>query len=159
MKLSLRRDVGFDIPLLPSPGRRILPSVQILISSVSAQNLPIHCPSAQVADTAASPFLASAGSKGKHTRLSLGKSCANRVLLAPIGWPRTSGSFISSNRWVSTPPLALTVHRSCQRFSKQICLWDLAQGIGIISIIQIVEAIWFFCCHGVAKANKSILSP
>ena len=29
-------------------------------------------------------------------------------------------------------------------FSKQICLWDLVQGIGIISIIQIVEAIWFF---------------
>ena len=34
--------------------------------------------------------------------------------------------------------------RSCQKFSKQICLRDLAQGIGIISIIQIVEAIWFF---------------
>ena len=31
--------------------------------------------------------------------------------------------------------------RSCQKFSKQICLWDLVQGIGIISIIQIVEAI------------------
>ncbi len=31
--------------------------------------------------------------------------------------------------------------RSCQKFSKQICLWDLAQNIGIISIIQIVEAI------------------
>ena len=31
--------------------------------------------------------------------------------------------------------------RSCQKFSKQICLRDLAQGIGIISIIQIVEAI------------------
>lgn len=31
--------------------------------------------------------------------------------------------------------------RSCQKFSKQICLWGLAQGIGIISIIQIVEAI------------------
>ena len=31
--------------------------------------------------------------------------------------------------------------RSCQKFSKQICLWDLAQGIGIIFIIQIVEAI------------------
>ncbi len=35
----------------------------------------------------------------------------------------------------------LTPTRSCQKFSKQICLWDLAQGIGIISIIQIVEAI------------------
>ena len=31
--------------------------------------------------------------------------------------------------------------RSCQKFSKQICLWDLAQGIGIIFIIQIVGAV------------------
>ena len=31
--------------------------------------------------------------------------------------------------------------RSCQKFSKQICLWDLVQGIGIIHITQIVEAI------------------
>ena len=31
--------------------------------------------------------------------------------------------------------------RSCQKFSKQICLWDLVQSIGIISIVQIVEAI------------------
>ena len=31
--------------------------------------------------------------------------------------------------------------RSCQKFSKQICLWDLAQNIGILFIIQIVEAI------------------
>ena len=31
--------------------------------------------------------------------------------------------------------------RSCQKFSKQICLWDLAQIIGILFIIQIVEAI------------------
>ena len=31
--------------------------------------------------------------------------------------------------------------RSCQKFSKQICLWDLAQIISIVSIIQIVEAI------------------
>ena len=31
--------------------------------------------------------------------------------------------------------------RSCQKFSKQICLWDLAQSIDIISIIQIVTAI------------------
>ena len=34
--------------------------------------------------------------------------------------------------------------RSCQKFSKQICLWDLARIIGILFIIQIVEAIWFF---------------
>ena len=31
--------------------------------------------------------------------------------------------------------------RSCQKFSKQICLCNLAQGVGIIFIIQIVEAI------------------
>ena len=31
--------------------------------------------------------------------------------------------------------------RSCQKFSKQICLWNLAQGIGVIFIIQIVGAI------------------
>ena len=34
--------------------------------------------------------------------------------------------------------------RSCQKFSKQICLWDLAQSIGILFIIQIVWAIWIF---------------
>ena len=28
-----------------------------------------------------------------------------------------------------------------KKFSKQICLWDLAQSIGILFIIQIVEAI------------------
>ena len=28
--------------------------------------------------------------------------------------------------------------RSCQKFSKQICLWDLVQVIGILFIIQIV---------------------
>lgn len=31
--------------------------------------------------------------------------------------------------------------RSCQKFSKQICLWDLVRVIGILFIIQIVEAI------------------
>ena len=31
--------------------------------------------------------------------------------------------------------------RSCQLYSKRICLWDLVQGIGIIFIIQIVGAI------------------
>ena len=31
--------------------------------------------------------------------------------------------------------------RSCQKFSKQICLWGLAQSIGILLIIPIVEAI------------------
>ena len=32
-------------------------------------------------------------------------------------------------------------HCSCQKFSKQICLWDLVQDIGILFIIQIVGAI------------------
>ena len=36
---------------------------------------------------------------------------------------------------------AIIPTRSCQKFSKQICLWDLAQSIGILFIIQIVEAI------------------
>ena len=31
--------------------------------------------------------------------------------------------------------------RSCQKFSKQICLWDLAQSVCIVFIIQIVWAI------------------
>ena len=31
--------------------------------------------------------------------------------------------------------------RSCQKFSKQVCLWGLAQSIGIIFMIQIAEAI------------------
>ena len=35
----------------------------------------------------------------------------------------------------------VTPTRSCQKFSKQICLLDLAQSIVIISIIQIVEVI------------------
>ena len=37
--------------------------------------------------------------------------------------------------------ISVTPTRSCQKFSKQICLWDLAQNIGILFIIQIVEAI------------------
>ncbi len=31
--------------------------------------------------------------------------------------------------------------RSCQKFSKQICLWDLAQSVCIVLIIQIVWVI------------------
>ena len=37
--------------------------------------------------------------------------------------------------------LAVIPTRSCQKFSKQICLCCLAQSIGIIFIIQTVEAI------------------
>ena len=61
-----------DIPLLPFPVSRILPAVQILISSLSVQNPPVLLPpksdchplSARTADGEASPFPASAGSKG-----------------------------------------------------------------------------------------------
>lgn len=45
--------------------------------------------------------------------------------------------------WIFTVVQIIPI-RYCQKFSKQICLWDLAQGIGILFIIQIVEAIWFF---------------
>ena len=38
----------------------------------------------------------------------------------------------------------VTPTRSRKRNLKQICLWDLAQGLRIISIIQTAEAILFF---------------
>ena len=41
----------------------------------------------------------------------------------------------------AVPGGAIIPTRSCQKFSKQICLWDLVQGIDIIFIIQIVGAI------------------
>ena len=47
--------------------------------------------------------------------------------------------------------------RSCQKFSKQICLWDLAQSIGILFIIQIVEAIWFFVAMVLPAESTSVL--
>ena len=61
-----------DIPLLPFPDRRISLLGQIPISSVAAQNPPVLLPpkidcrplSARTADGKASPFPASAGSKG-----------------------------------------------------------------------------------------------
>ena len=63
---------GVDIPLLPFPAKQIVPAVQIPISSVAAQNPPVLLPpksacqplSARTADGEASPFPASAGSKG-----------------------------------------------------------------------------------------------
>ena len=47
------------------------------------------------------------------------------------------------NVGIMRPPAipAITPTRSCQKFSKQICLWDLAQIISILFIIQIVGAI------------------
>ena len=69
---ALRRDEGFYIPLLPFPASRILPSVQILISSMFVQNLPVLLSpksvcqplSARTADSEVSPFPASAVAKG-----------------------------------------------------------------------------------------------
>ena len=51
--------------------------------------------------------------------------------------------------------------RSWQAYSKQVCLWDLAQIICIAFIIQVAWAIYYlsclsdleyliFCCHSVA---------
>ena len=40
-------------------------------------------------------------------------------------------------------------------FSKQICLWDLAQSIGILFIIQIVGAIRFFVAMVLPPMNFS----
>lgn len=48
--------------------------------------------------------------------------------------------------------------RSCQKFSKQICLWDLAQSIGILFIIQIVEAIRFFVAMMLPPQIRAYLS-
>ena len=48
--------------------------------------------------------------------------------------------------------------RSRQKFSKRICLWDLVQGIGIISIIQIVEAIWFFVSNAINRDLTSAIN-
>ena len=49
---------------------------------------------------------------------------------------RINTGFLSTSQ-----PRVITPTRSCQKFSKQICLWDLVRIIGILFIIQIVEAI------------------
>lgn len=85
-EINTARGRGFNIPLLPFPASRILLSMQILISFVTVQNpsalltLKIVCQllSAHTADGEASPFPASAGSKGiTHTTFQ-GKSCATK---------------------------------------------------------------------------------
>lgn len=40
--------------------------------------------------------------------------------------------------------VVITQTRSRQECSKRVCLWDVAQSIYIVSIIQMVFAIWFF---------------
>lgn len=42
---------------------------------------------------------------------------------------------------IKVPGFLFIRTRSCQAFSKHICLYNFAQGIGILFIIQIVEAI------------------
>lgn len=64
--------------------------------------------------------------------------------LLSICYQKTSWSAETPHKhWVFTI-LQLIRIRSCQEISKQICLYDLAQDISILFIIQIVEAIWFF---------------
>ena len=58
--------------------------------------------------------------------------------------PKQYQAVLGSTKTRVQKPVTAIPTRSCQKFSKQICLRDLAQGIGIISIIQIVEAIRFF---------------
>ena len=98
-----------DIPLLPFSVSRILPAVQILISSLSVQNPPVLLPqksvclplSALIADGEASPFPASAGSKG----ITLDFPTENRVptgmLLAPIGNPEPRGCSLCNSSFSS----------------------------------------------------------
>ncbi len=90
-----------DIPLLSSPGRRILPAVQILISSVSAQNPPTLLPPRRVYLPPISPDcrqrrppLPGVSRKQRYnTRLSCGKSCAKEGS-ALLGIPPAKGNAV-----------------------------------------------------------------
>ena len=87
--------------------------------------------------------------RDRITQLRLQKGVSEYKMSYDLGHSRSYIYNISSGK--SLPPMGeflqicdyfgITPTRSCQKFSKQICLWDLAQNIGIISIIQIVEAI------------------
>ena len=98
--LSLRRDVGFDIPLLPFSVSRILPAVQILISSMGVQNSPALLPPRSVCPLPICPScrcrsqpLPGASRKQRYNTLDF--PTENRVptgmLLAPIGNPEPRG--------------------------------------------------------------------
>lgn len=98
--LSLRRDVGFDIPLLPFSVSRILPAVQILISSMGVQNSPALLPPRSVCPLPIYPScrcrsqpLPGASRKQRYNTLYF--PTENRVptgmLLAPIGNPEPRG--------------------------------------------------------------------
>ena len=56
-------------------------------------------------------------------------------------YQKTSPNAANPHKYWGFTVLRFIPTRSCQKFSKQICLWDLVQGIGILFIIQIVEAI------------------
>ena len=99
-ELSLRRNVGFDIPLLPFPARRIFPAVQILISSMAVQNPPALLPpkSARLLPIRPSRRCRSQplpGVSRKQRYNALDFPTENRVptgvLLAPIGNPEPKG--------------------------------------------------------------------
>ena len=53
------------------------------------------------------------------------------------------GAALPAERLGRAAPLMMFIipTRSCQAYSKRICLWDLAQSICIVFIIQIVWAI------------------
>ena len=77
-------------------------------------------------------FNACNGSCGKAANIShFSKSKTHDMIKKPCLSTREKQAFL----------IPIIPTRSCQKFSKQICLWNLAQGIGIIFIIQIVGAI------------------
>ena len=49
--------------------------------------------------------------------------------------------FTASFCGLSNREMKIIPTRSCQKYSKQFCLWDLAQSIGILFIIQMADAI------------------
>ena len=49
--------------------------------------------------------------------------------------------FTASFCGLSNREMEIIPTRSCQKYSKQFCLWDLAQSIGILFIIQMADAI------------------
>ena len=92
--------MGFDIPLLPFPARWILPSVQILISSVSAQNPPVLLPPKRVCPLPICPSrrcrsqpLPGVSRKRRYNTLDFPRKSRvpTGVLLAPIGNPEPRG--------------------------------------------------------------------
>ena len=60
--------------------------------------------------------------------------------------------------WVFRPSVIIPT-RSCQVYSKQFCLWDLALIIYIASIIQVVWAIWFFVAIVLPELSANLSNP